>query len=472
MVEIFKNNKLVFIYSVCLSLVLIVSNICIAYFAPAINFDLDFFVYLILTVIPLIIIGCLAFKKLKNRQVKIIFYSVIILIYLFIIVHAQVTSGDYQAFLSQWYNFYKNNTLKVSLYKIIDVSNYTPFYNYFLIVFAKLNLNPLYSIKYLTYLFSLLLAFIIEKIISNIRKEDFNYLRFILVLIIPSVLIEYSAWGQCDAIYTSFALISLYFALNKKSKLSFMFIGLSFATKLQFLFIVPILFVMLIVKDESGEHYLKWKDIWIAPLMYAVNLIPVFAGRSVIDLLSVYISQSVFDYRISGDCANFCLSYMILSFEIATGVSSLYNVLIYVHVIVTFLLMLFILYFTLRYNKIKTLSKVDLIFIGTLFSFVMVFFMPKMLDRFYFISLCLSYILMWCKPSKINFIIFTLISNSIYFMMYLHISACFSTTLSVVLTTAIALISAAINLSLLFYVFYKDYIKTTITKKQNKVVYE
>ena len=183
-----------------------------------------------------------------------------------------------------------------------------------------------------------------RSIIKTIKNEKFSYALFMIFMIIPYILVEYAEWGQCDAIYTSFAFLSFYFALNKKSKLSFLFIGLAFVTKMQFLFMVPILFVMLIVKDENGEHYLKWKDIWIAPLCYVINLVPVLAGRPLIDMLKVYLMQAKFDNRITGNCPNVCMFLSILSQNIWTVNTFAYKLTSVLCVIFTFALLVWIFF--------------------------------------------------------------------------------------------------------------------------------
>ena len=253
----------------------------------------------------------------------------------------------------------------------------------------------------------------------TVAKTKFEPLRFVCFLILSPILFEYSAWGQCDAIYTSFAMLAFLFALKKKSKLSFLFVGLSFAVKLQFLFVVPVLFVMLIVKDEKGEHYLKWKDIWIAPLMYAVNLVPAFAGRNVLDLLLVYANQTGTDYGVSSNCANVLYFYTLLEDYLGVNVPWLETLLIALFVVITILVLVLILYVVFKRNKIKKLEQKDLVFFGVLFSFAMVFLMPKMLDRFYFIPMAMACVWFFVDKSFSSKIVPVLIHNALYFMMYL-----------------------------------------------------
>ena len=347
------------------------------------------------------------------------------------------------------------------MFSTLDVSNYTPVYNYLLILVSRLDVYWLFAIKYITFGFSFLLAFAIEKVISFIIKEKFNFLRFAFVLALPSVMIEYSAWGQCDAIYTSFAILAFYFALKKKSKLSFMFVGLSFAFKLQFLFVVPVLFIMLIAKDADGKHYLKWKDIWIAPLMYLVNFAPVLVGRPVLDVLTVYLSQTSFDKRISGNCPNVCSIFYLLGFN---GGSAEFPYVCAVMVAITFLVLAAILFIAFKTYKQKGLSHNDLVFFGFIMSFSMVFFMPKMLDRFYFIALEFAFINFFVSKNNENFRLLLLSICMIFFMMYLHLEAMLPYPLSVSLYF-VGLLLGFLNAFLTGWLFVKRYV-ISIYKEQ------
>ncbi len=362
--------------------------------------------YFSIVLLPLVIIGTIITCNIrkqndsttleKRRKITTI-WCLLLLVFILTILPANFKSHDYCGFLDIWTTYYKTHSLKDSLYNTIDVSNYAPAYNYILMLIARIPINHLYLIKYVTFLFSIYLAFIVCKIISKVAKEKFNYILFISILLLPYVLFEFNWWGQCDAIYVSFALTSFYFALCKKSKLSFLFIGLSFVFKLQFLFIVPILFVMLIVKDEKGEHYLKWKDIWIPIAMYSINLLPVFAGRSLFDLLLVYFRQANYDKRISGMCFNLCLIYQGCGVKPDTII---YTLLTMTQIILTLATIIIYLVIIFKNNKKKTLNFHDFLFWGFSFAFTMVFLMPKMIDRFYFIAVILSLIYMIVSKEK------------------------------------------------------------------------
>ncbi len=392
----FSKIKLLQIISIlCLWVILIIAIVFTQiYFQSRIKTIsvVHFAIYLILCLLTLTCVGIIGVKSIlktnRNKFDIILFVSILITIFLMIITFAYVISGDYDVYLKGWCEAYRNASFGEALKQITTVSNYTPFYNYILIIIAKIGVYDLFAIKFVTFIFSILLSFVICKIVALVKQNQFNYILFASILLLPFILIEYSLWGQCDAIYTAFCLFALLFALKKRSKLSFLFLGLAFITKLQFLFIVPILFVMLIVKDENNEHYLKWKDIWIAPAMYLLNFLPVFAGDSIENILLVYVRQTGIDYGLSANCANLCGLYP----ESFTSKQLLSKILIILHIVITISLLIAFLIFVLKTAKTKTLKKEELVLFATVFAFVMVFFMPKMLDRFFFIPVCLSLI--------------------------------------------------------------------------------
>ncbi len=447
------------------------------FFMPLKNMAKDEWIYLASIVVTFVILGVVACllikktdeKKLSKRLAVCVALSVGVLVNVLLL---KYESFDYLCFLSNWCEAYKNSSVKDGLYKILDVSDYTPIYSYFLILFAKLGFHPMYSIKYLTLIFSISLSFVLEKIISYIKKEEFSWVRFSVILVLPVILMEYTSWGQCDAIYTTFAMLGFLFALQKKSKLSFACIGLSFSIKLQFLFIVPILFVILIVKDEDGEHYLKWKHIWIAPIMYVFNFLPVLAGRPVLDVLLVYVRQTFTNYGLSGKAGNFLYPINVLLVDVikcsGETLSMVSTILIVVFTVIAVVSVALILWLILKYNSKHKLTAEDFVFFGMLFAFAMVFFMPKMLDRFYFISMLFSIIYFCISKDRFAKIIPILIQNSLYYMMYLiyynYIEGAISGVVSVI--GVVSALACAVLLILEVKRKYLDVLKNEKTIKE------
>ena len=467
-----KENR---IYKISCLLLVLISALIISLSIPKFEINLSEqvvseLVYFALVLIPLLIIGIIATVKIvkgggyhkTSHKITAIsvtaIWIILALIFTLILLGVNHKSEDYMWFLHNWTSYYKNHSIKESLYGIIEVTNYAPGYNYILILISRIPMYDLHLIKLVSFLFSILLSYFICKIISHIRKSEFNYILFVALMMLPCLIIEYSAWAQCDAIYTSFAIGALYFALRKKSKLSFLFLGLSFIFKFQFLFIVPILFILLIIKDEHGEHYLKWNDVWIPFAVYLINCIPVFAGRSLMEMLLVYAKQSVNDTRICGECANICLIYY--KFLDVRPDTLVHNILLWTHVAITFAVLIFYLVLVFKNNKKKTFGFYDILFWGFAFSLTMVFLMPKMLDRFYFIAACLAITFMFSCRDKHSCILSVL--TTLFFSLSM-LSAVWHWPNSIAITM---LVCSMINFIYLVFVIIKEYGKV-LSRKHN-----
>ncbi|MEI7502796.1 MAG: hypothetical protein WCJ61_05895 [Paludibacter sp.] len=194
--------------------------------------------------------------------------------------------GDYNVYLEPWINFIKNHGYEKSLK--FNFYNYAPSYIYLLITIAKIGLNPLYSIKIVSILFEYILAFYIGKI-ANLKYNNNIYIWISLAIlpIVPTVLLNGAFWGQCDSIYSTFVIASIYYILRKKLFLSMLFLGIAFAFKIQSSFILPFYFVLLL------RGNIKWYVFLIIPIVYFISIIPAwFYGRTLIELFTIYLSQS------------------------------------------------------------------------------------------------------------------------------------------------------------------------------------
>ncbi len=381
-----------------------------------------FILYIWLIFIPLMIIGICSLHQWSNHKIKgktaLLTGLILFFIFLFLIWSINYESYDWCFYLKQWCSEYQNMTFWESFNDITRVSNYTPFYNYFLIIFAHLfDLQEcLYAIKYLTFLFSIAMAIVMELIICTIRKSKFNYLHLACFLLLPPILLETNVWAQCDAIYTTFALLAFYFALKHRSVWCFICLGLSFAIKLQFLLIVPIIFIMLLIKDQDGQKYLSWKWVWLVPTMYAVNLLPLFTGANLIDLLKVYFLQIGSYPCLSLNCLN--LPFLVDSIFNISDNYQIYLPTAIIFSIIGITATIALLILVLRANHRKCLTAVDLVRYALCFAMVMVYFMPEMHDRYFFVAFALSMIWILVEPSKWHTLIGTMIAVSLSFAIF------------------------------------------------------
>ena len=194
--------------------------------------------------------------------------------------------GDYTFFLKPWVEFIRSHGYWQAFR--FEFANYSPAYLYFLLGIAKLGGEPLIPIKLLSICFEYVAAWFIGGIAC--QKYGENWVRWCalaVVPLLPTVLINSSYWGQCDSIYVSFLIGSIYFALKKRSFLSIRFLGISFSFKLQAVLLFPFYFVLLL------RNRIKWYYFLLVPAVYLISLLPAYcAGRPLTELLSVFVAQS------------------------------------------------------------------------------------------------------------------------------------------------------------------------------------
>lgn len=196
-----------------------------------------------------------------------------------------VVTSDYTVFLSQWYDFIAAHGGFAALK--YNFSNYNVPYLYLLALTTYLPVPSLVAIKTLSVVFDGILA-LFTYLILRLRYQH-SYAAIagaLVVLFAPTIFINSAAWGQCDAIYTAFCLGSLYFLLKDRPAWACVFFGLALSFKLQAIFFLPVLFVLLL-KRKLPLQYLA-----LIPLVFLLLLVPAYlAGRDMQSLLSIYVGQ-------------------------------------------------------------------------------------------------------------------------------------------------------------------------------------
>ena len=194
-------------------------------------------------------------------------------------------TGDYTFFVSQWYDFIQSHGGFAAMK--YNFSNYNPPYLYLLAVATYLPIPKLVAIKSISVVFDVVLALFTYLILR--LKYEHSYIPIIgaiVMLFAPTVVINSSAWGQCDAIYAAFCLGSLYFLLKKRPAWACVFFGVAIAFKLQAIFFLPVL-LMFVLKRTLPLRYLI-----LIPAVFLALLVPSYlAGRDVGSLLTVYTEQ-------------------------------------------------------------------------------------------------------------------------------------------------------------------------------------
>ncbi len=243
-------------------------------------------------VIGLIIIGILAlvmlyFEGLLKTKARLFVSAALILAALTLRgVCMSYETLDYQNFLTRWVAYFAENGGWNALGG--SVGNYNVPYLYFLALFSYSSVSDLYLIKLLSIFFDFVLAWGVMRLTYVFYKTPRPLLAaFFVTLFLPTVVLNGALWGQCDSIYAAFAVFSIYFALDGRPTLSVISVALSFAFKLQAVFIMPIFVLFLYTRR------VRWYHLAAFPATYVLVVLPAVAqGREFWDTLLLYFSQA------------------------------------------------------------------------------------------------------------------------------------------------------------------------------------
>ncbi len=292
-------------------------------------------------------------------------------------------SGDFVHSLEPWGQYLEQN----GGFKGIATleSNYNVAYIYILAFLTYLPKALLAKIKLVSIVFDFATAIIVLLIIRdtfNFNKKSYlPYLGYTLVLFAPTVILNGTVWGQCDIIYTSFIILSLYLLLKKKYTFSFISYGFAFAFKLQAIFVLPVLLLFYIKERKfSGFNFL------LIPLVSFVIFLPAWIlGKPISELYSTY-SEQVVSYQ--SLVLNYSNIYSLLpdNYEFFSRSG-----------IFLFLAVLSGFYIILFSNKIK-LQHADYITIAMITVMICTYFLPSMHERYMFTADILAIIYFFLVP--------------------------------------------------------------------------
>ena len=294
-------------------------------------------------------------------------------------------TGDYNDFLSRWVEFYRQSGGFRALSQ--SVGNYNLPYLYFLAAFSYLDIPDLHLIKLLSVFFDLILAWGVARLVYIFKDNRTAILcSFFVTLFLPTVYLNGALWGQCDSIYAAFAIWSIVFALSGRPVLSVISIALSFAFKLQAVFLMPVFLIYIFAKK------LRWRHLLAFPATYVVTALPaVLCGRPFKDAILLYFNQA----ETVGSSLNYN-SPSVFAF-IPWGAEVNEAVLTEIGIVIAFLF-LFLL-FVHCYIRRSTLDNRALLICSMIVVLAVPYLLPHMHDRYFYISDVLSVALAFALPA-------------------------------------------------------------------------
>lgn len=283
-----------------------------------------------------------------------------------------VVAGDYKMFFEPWVATLREagGGIKGLSAEFEYVDYTTPYLTILSFISICPFLNTLLLMKLVSIFFDFVAAFAVMAIVYDRTKNmTYGILGYGSLLMVPTVLTNGAMWAQCDIIFTSFVLWSLYFMLKDKPAWSMAFYGIAFAFKLQTLFLAP-LYVILWMKGK-----VKLKHFLFLPLMYVIGMIPsLLAGKSFWELISVYFFQA------NGQMDIYALSHKFPNIYQLIGTDSFLFEYADAGIWVTLGALMILMYCFAR--KQYEMNACLLLRMGMLLTMTVVFFLPHMHERY------------------------------------------------------------------------------------------
>ena len=147
----------------------------------------------------------------------------------------------------------------------------------------------MYGVKAVSILFELLSAWCVMRLTAfgdGSKKVQLEVMA--LTLLAPHVIFDGALWGQCDAIYTAFLLLSLLAMCKKRDGLAWFFWGWALGFKLQAIFYLPAMLILWAVNRSATILCAL-----AAPASFLLGILPaLIAGRPLGQALTIYLQQT------------------------------------------------------------------------------------------------------------------------------------------------------------------------------------
>ncbi len=284
-----------------------------------------------------------------------------------------------------------------------NFSTYNPPYLYLLYLILRINpdLPPVIGVKIPGLISDFICAYFVFRIVQlQYNKTVVASLAGIAVLLAPTMIVNSAYWGQADSIYTAALAACLYYLMKGKPTLAMLAYGISLAFKLQAIFLAPLLFVLFL------KRIINWKQVFIIPAVLFLSLVPSWiAGRSLIELLNIYLFQSSQFESITMNAPSI--------YTWIPQTKQFFN-LFYIPGVITGAVMAFFLA-TLLYKSRAALTPRLLLEWMLISMMVIPFFLPKMHERYFFPADVFSIAFAFYFP---QFFYVALAMNGISFLAY------------------------------------------------------
>lgn len=284
--------------------------------------------------------------------------------------------GDFALFLMPWMDVIRERGV-ASISG--EFSAYTPPYLYLLNVASLIApiFGPVVAVKLVNVPFVVATALGIGALVAELTGDQNRAkVATAVTFVAPTLIINAFAIGQADAIFTSFLIGFILFAIRGKPAVASIMFGLALSFKLQAMFLSPLILNLLLSK------HMRFRDFLLIPLTYAAMMVPAaLAGRPWSELFTIYSGQAELMHNLSLNAPNPWWFLRWVDYRAGLIVGLVAGGFAGTAIVVV----------SLR-------NKSQILYIATVCAAVMPYVLPKMTSRYFFVADMLAIALAFSRP--------------------------------------------------------------------------
>lgn len=303
-------------------------------------------------------------------------------------------NGDIRNYLVRWTQYLLDHGRFAALGD--DFSEYAPPYLYLLALgsWTAPVIGVLPAIKLVSIVGTLVLAMTMYALLATRLTRRQALSGGALTLIAPTVVANGPVWGQCDALYTSCAILAVAAFIRQRPVLAMAAVGAALSFKLQGVFIAPLVLAMLL----AGRA--RWWMLAIIPAVYVAAMLPAWlAGRPAIDLALLYLGQGRHYHDLARSVPNI---WQILRALVTIP----YPIGVAIGLIAAAVATIAVAWRTRRH----LMQAEDVVLVALLGAIVVPYLLPKMHNRYFFMADVLAGAYVFLRPTPRAFWIVRLVT--------------------------------------------------------------
>lgn len=297
-----------------------------------------------------------------------------------------------------------------------QVGDYGILYQTLISIMTYLPIQSVVQYKLLSSLFDIPLALVAGAIYRDVRLADKvatpktrsrvrmqSCLVAAVVWLLPTVMLNSSYWGQCDSLYATCCLATLYLLRRNSFVGAFVMLGLAFACKLQTVFILPIIGVNYLVQKRFSLFWILLSVV----VMWLSGIVAFAYGRNLLAPILIY----------SGQVGHYQEMYMSFP-SLWMLVGNDYWSMRWFAILLTFAVLAVGLWYCLNHKQ-NILSNERFFAVAAWFMWSMLLFLPSMHDRYaYLLDLLLVLLACWDRRFT-KYAVITVLISLYYYGIYL-----------------------------------------------------